>query len=272
MTVILEVGVRGGSGGKKRRRRPSMLSGLLYTPLESEEELRKLEGKVRRSRAGFYSHLASWAGVSTFLTLMYFTVHIEDPGGAGRFWVLFPILGWGMAVAGHAARVLVAHPRALAIHHAVFARSAARRPGESRDPAALKAEIARLVEEVRDRVKALDPPRVDLEAVLEVAHRESQSLVSELERLEGSVASARIGPASRDRVETLVAERDRVRLALESFRVTLGNLEVDALLLAGSAAPSGFSFDSLKTEGELLRAAVEGARQARETLLDRGRA
>lgn len=258
-------------GGKKKKRRPTSLERLLYIPLESEVELSHVETQIRKERASFFSHLATWGGVSAFLAAINVLTFSREEGLAG-LWAIWPTLGWGIGVASHAARVLLAHPRALAVHHQVFARQATGRPEAAatlRDSGMLRAEITKLTEGVRLQVKALQPPRIDLEATLDLAERESEALLSELSRLEAAVATTRAGAASQDRIDAITAERDRVQLALESFRVTLGNLEVDALLAAGSAAPSGFSFESLKTEGELLHAAVEGAREARETLFGR---
>ena len=61
-------------------------------------------------------------------------------------------------------------------------------------------------------------------------------------------------------------KRARVQFALERLRLTVSNIEVDALLLGSMPGTQAFAAESLETEAEFLRAAVEGAQLARSSL------
>jgi uncharacterized membrane protein len=63
--------------------------------MDSDEELRRIARKRAEEKVGFYMHFAIYVGVNLFLiSLWYFT-------GAGFPWFIFPLFGWGIAVAAH---------------------------------------------------------------------------------------------------------------------------------------------------------------------------
>jgi hypothetical protein len=63
--------------------------------MDSDEELRRIARKSAEEKVGFYMHLSIYLGVNLFLiALWYFT-------GAGFPWFIFPLFGWGIAVAAH---------------------------------------------------------------------------------------------------------------------------------------------------------------------------
>lgn len=49
---------------------------------------------VREQRSGFYGHLAGYIAVNLVLA----TLALKD----GEFWFVFPLLGWGFGILGHA--------------------------------------------------------------------------------------------------------------------------------------------------------------------------
>ena len=63
-----------------------------------DNEIYKIAKKRVSEKRKFYSHLMTWVIMSVFFILLnLFTSDI--------FWAIFPILGWGVAVAFHAIRV-----------------------------------------------------------------------------------------------------------------------------------------------------------------------
>lgn len=63
-----------------------------------DREIYKIATKRVKEKRKFYTHLMSWLLMSVFFILLnLFTSDI--------FWAIFPILGWGVAVAFHAIRV-----------------------------------------------------------------------------------------------------------------------------------------------------------------------
>ena len=62
----------------------------------SEEELRKLALVRLKKRRGFGTHIVLYLAVNAML------VGIWAVTGAGFFWPIFPILGWGIGVAAYA--------------------------------------------------------------------------------------------------------------------------------------------------------------------------
>ena len=64
--------------------------------IEDEEQLRRLAIERIRKRSEFKMHLLSYVLVNAFL------VGIWAVTGAGFFWPIFPILGWGIGVAFNA--------------------------------------------------------------------------------------------------------------------------------------------------------------------------
>jgi hypothetical protein len=62
----------------------------------SEDQLRRRAVKRLQEQAGFWTHLAIYLAVNAFVVLIwYFT-------GAGFFWPIFPIAGWGIGLAANA--------------------------------------------------------------------------------------------------------------------------------------------------------------------------
>jgi hypothetical protein len=70
-----------------------------YKPADSdpnEDELRRRAVKRLQAKAGFWTHFAIYLAVNAFLVMIWaFT-------GAGYFWPIFPIAGWGIGVAANA--------------------------------------------------------------------------------------------------------------------------------------------------------------------------
>jgi hypothetical protein len=62
----------------------------------TEDELRRRAVKSLRAKAGFWTHFAVYLAVNAFfVTIWFFT-------GAGFFWPIFLIAGWGIGVAANA--------------------------------------------------------------------------------------------------------------------------------------------------------------------------
>lgn len=267
---------RRGERREARRRNRLEASDLTSLPLTSATQLAELEASVAQARIDFLSHAGSWLGVSGFLMLVNAISQGEEP------WFLIPALGWGIAIAGHASRALIALPRTLSIQRRLLqGRGALPAAGDQSLPVAalddalgkasqVATEVAEAVARTEAHLRALDPPRIDLEAALSTAQRESSALFATLDSLDGAIARSRRGAASADRVAALVSERERIAATLQTFRVTLANLELDALLLTGIPSTQGSALHALETEAEILHAAAEGAQQAMESLgLDR---
>lgn len=67
----------------------------------AREAFSEWEGKRAVQRRAFWAHVVLWGAVN----LMLFTIWLVT--GAGFPWFVFPLLGWGVAVASHAATVYV---------------------------------------------------------------------------------------------------------------------------------------------------------------------
>ena len=57
--------------------------------------------RAARDRAGFYSHL------TTYLLVNLMLIGIWAATGAGYFWPVWPLLGWGIGVASHASETFL---------------------------------------------------------------------------------------------------------------------------------------------------------------------
>jgi hypothetical protein len=71
----------------------------VYKPSNSdtaEDELRRLAVRRLRVKAGLWTHFAIYLAVNAFLVVIWFFT------GAGFFWPIFPIAGWGIGVAANA--------------------------------------------------------------------------------------------------------------------------------------------------------------------------
>lgn len=257
-------------------RRKKSLDKLLHTPLADLDELQELERKVAEARRGFVGHAASWAAVSAFLALVNALTQDPEP------WFIFPMLGWSLALAPHAMRSLLTLPRDLAVQRQLLVQrgllapeaaqadaaslAAATSEGRVPEPATRPEELASLGAHIRARLRDLPRPRIDLEAALDVAERQASRIATALASLDGLAASTTAGHADADRRQALRLERERLSATLEAYRVTLANLEVDALLLSNTLETHGSALDSLRTESEMLHAAAEGAQKAMESL------
>ncbi|MFN7971782.1 MAG: 2TM domain-containing protein [Acidobacteriota bacterium] len=243
---------------------PRELGEALYRPVRDEAQLGELASRVAHARTLALAHAGGWLATSIFLAgTDLATTFFRPLPLAARAWAVFPILGWGIGVVVHAFYALVAAPRALeAQREALHVRGLLAEP-DTRELASLVDDLTRSARFVKSHVRQLDPPRVDLEASLDVAEREADRLMQALLSLEEGLRSPATRRAERRRLEALSAERDRLRASLEELRVTLSNLEIDVLLEGSSPRTSAFAMESLAIEADLLRAAVEGAQAAR---------
>jgi hypothetical protein len=71
-------------------------SGIASNSGTAEDELRRRAVKRLRAKAGFWTHLVVYLAVNAFLVMIWFFT------GAGFFWPIFPIAGWGIGVAANA--------------------------------------------------------------------------------------------------------------------------------------------------------------------------
>ena len=91
MRSIPPAEVKGGGGDDDR------VQGVQPTNTDAaEDELRRRAVKRLRAKAGFWTHLAVYLAVNGFLVLIWFFT------GAGFFWPIFPIAGWGIGIAANA--------------------------------------------------------------------------------------------------------------------------------------------------------------------------
>jgi uncharacterized membrane protein len=60
--------------------------------MNDEEELRDRAKRRIEAKRGFYSHLGAYVGVNLMLVGIWATT------GAGYFWPIWPMLGWGVAI------------------------------------------------------------------------------------------------------------------------------------------------------------------------------
>jgi len=75
--------------------------------MENSAEYQSAKKRVE-AKMGFYTHLSVYAAVILFLAIINFVT------SSGTIWVQWPMLGWGVAVAIHAAFVFV-FPRRFAV-------------------------------------------------------------------------------------------------------------------------------------------------------------
>ncbi|MGJ5621085.1 2TM domain-containing protein [Sulfitobacter sp. MF3-043] len=75
--------------------------------MESSDEYQSAKKRVE-AKMGFYTHLSVYAAVILFLAIINFVT------SSGTIWFHWPMLGWGFAVAIHAALVFV-FPRRFAV-------------------------------------------------------------------------------------------------------------------------------------------------------------
>lgn len=246
---------------------------LAYKPLESLDELQALESKVGDARRGFVAHLTTYGAVNGFLMLVN---AVTSSPRDDHVWFLYPALGWAMGLAPHAASALIALPRALRVQRKLLAQRGLVAPeapaaAEVEGPA-IHEELASVGARIRERLRELPSPRLDLEAALAVAERQASRISEALGALQRHAASAAAARADRDRQQALASERERLSASLESYRVTLANLEVDALLLSNTLETHGSALEMLQTESEMLHAAAEGAQKAMEAFQSGGTA
>ncbi len=244
----------------------------LYRSAGSAAELSRLEARLRGSRTLLRNLTRLWLIVSGLLLVIDLASCGLRPGvhPAARFWALIPILALGAGVAGAAARELWAGPRILAVQRQLLR---GRNPEAGRSDAALGEEIRVTEARIRARLEALSPRRPTLEAALEGAGRESRRLLDRLGRNGVDRAAARLG--GRGREAPLAESAERLRGALESYRVALAGLELDCLLEACHCEPGGGFSRALTRAGDHLgtppRTAAAAGREAGDRAA-RGRA
>ncbi len=202
----------------------------LYRPAGSDAELAALESRLRRGRARCLSLVRLWLIFSALLLAIDLASCGFRPElhPAARFWALIPILALGVGVAGAAARALWAAPRLLAVQRQLLL---------ARSDAALGEEIRSTEARIRARLEALFPRQGTLEAALEGAGRESRRLLDRLARNGVDLAAAQLG--RRGREAELLESAERLRAALESYRLALAGLEIDCLLETCLFEPGG---------------------------------
>ena len=230
-----------------------------YELAATEQEVEDLAERAAAERARFIAHAAGYIAAVGIGGVVALAGTLAGEGDLLGLAILGG-LGWGIGVATHGAWALFTLPRTVEVHRRLLPLSS--RP-DSRD--SLAEEIARSAGEAGARLKRLDPPRVDLEVELEHAAKEAERLQERLKEVESALRRPATRRAEPDRMRALAEERSRLRLALERLRLTVSNIEVDTLLI-GSLSGSSTAFESLETEAELLRAAVEGAQRARTAI------
>lgn len=71
-----------------------------YTQVSDEAELRRRAEKRLEDKRGLTAHLVAYVSVNLVLVAIWWVT------GAGFFWPVFPILGWGIGLAFHVWAVL----------------------------------------------------------------------------------------------------------------------------------------------------------------------
>ncbi|GAA1599526.1 MULTISPECIES: 2TM domain-containing protein [Kribbella] len=74
------------------------------TPPPTDEELREQAVTELRKRRELAGHLTAYVLVNTFLVVIWYV------SGAGFFWPVFPIFGWGIGIVFHTWDVLWPQP------------------------------------------------------------------------------------------------------------------------------------------------------------------
>ncbi len=199
----------------------------LHKPLESVADLPLLEEKLRRARMRFERLVKFWLTGSAVLLLIRLTVATSSNDPGSRFAPVMLIMLGGCFVAVRAARVLGAHPRILAAQRELLRQRA---PDPGRSDTVLRDRIAASSHRLRRRISALTPQPHQLTAALDHAVQTVEELFDHL--ADAAVAAARESirqPAEAPPVSAARSD-DHLRTALESYRLTLATLELDALL------------------------------------------
>jgi hypothetical protein len=66
---------------------------------QTPEDRRELAIKRLKAKHDFKIHLVVYVAVNTFLAVMWALTNAGEPYPQGIFWPIFPIVGWGVAVA-----------------------------------------------------------------------------------------------------------------------------------------------------------------------------
>lgn len=255
--------------------RAEVLGSVLYRVADRPEKIDALERRVRRARYGFVAHAITFGGVAAFGSVAALPIALL---AAPAVPVPFPALGIGMlawltGLSVHAVSALIAAPRALRAHRALWELRQEQAPAAATEGGAtLLEEIRANARAAREKLAALERPRLDLEATLVVAEREAERLARALAEVDAALARPTTRRADANRLTALRAERQRIATLLERLRVTTANVEIDAILIANQPAAHAYSAEGLETEAELLRAAVEAAKRAEATVLGEGAA
>ncbi len=208
----------------------------LHKPLESAADLPQLEDKLRRSRARFAQLVKLWLAGSAFLLVIRFTAASNANDPESRFAPIMLILLGGCIVAARAARVLGAHPRLLAAHRELLRQRA---PESGRSDTLLRNRIAASSDRLRRRISALTPHPHQLAMALDRADEAADELFDNLAQAVVTVARASIRQPTEALLIGEVPSDDHLRTALESYRLTLATLELDALLNPEGLAREG---------------------------------
>ncbi len=222
----------------------------LYKPAGSDAELARLESRIRDSRARFLTVRRLWL-ISSALLLVIDLASCGFRAGvhpAARFWALIPILALGVGVAGAAASALWAGPRILAVQRQLLV--ALDPDAGERSDATLGEEIRSTETRIRARLEALSPRRGTLEAALGGAGHESRRLLDRLARNGVELAASRLD--RRPREASLLESAERLRGALESYRVALAGLEIECSLQACFFESGGGASRALTRAGDFL--------------------
>jgi 2TM domain len=82
-------------------------------PVRPEDQLREEAVTDLRKRRELAGHVIAFAMVNTFLVIIWYV------SGAGFFWPVFPIFGWGIGLVFHAWDVLWPQPSETAVRNAM---------------------------------------------------------------------------------------------------------------------------------------------------------
>ena len=82
-------------------------------PSPAEDQLRAQAVTDLRKRRELAGHLIAFVMVNTFLVIIWYV------SGAGFFWPVFPIFGWGIGIVFHAWDVFWPQPRETAVQAAM---------------------------------------------------------------------------------------------------------------------------------------------------------
>jgi hypothetical protein len=82
-------------------------------PLRTEDQLREQAVIELRKRHELAGHVIAFVMVNTFVVIIWYV------SGAGFFWPVFPIFGWGIGIVFHAWDVLSPQPSETAVRNAM---------------------------------------------------------------------------------------------------------------------------------------------------------